>query len=88
MLNKKLRKEIFKKIKRTYEEDILTYNITLENIEAYMISYVNITTMLSIIEASGKEIRVVLGNEFERWFFKTHNEIINNFWKEGTNGFD
>lgn len=76
------REDIFKDVKGMYEQDILTYNFTEDDLKDYTIAHLNITSMFQALEVSREEIKYRLGEEFEKWYFVTHPEIINNFWNK------
>jgi hypothetical protein len=82
MLNpkKKRRDKIFKEIRNIYETKILTFDITLDNLLEYTRIYVNIATMLSTLRVSRSAIKYKLGEDFEKWFFEIHDEVMEDFW--------
>lgn len=76
----KRRNQIFDSIKRMYENEILTFNMSSEALIEYSNSYLNIATMLESMKATRNEIKFRLGEEFEKWFFQTHDEVMDNFF--------
>lgn len=77
----KRRNDTFALIKSKYEERILRYDFTVERLHLYINVYMNIAVMLENLKANKGEIKYRLGNEFDKWFFETHSEIMDNFWE-------
>lgn len=75
------REESFEFVRQIYEQEILTYNITGHGLLKYMVSYLNIASTFEVLHVSRDEVRYRLGDKFEKWFFVTHNEIVENFWE-------
>lgn len=78
--NRKRRDELFSIVKRLYEEEILTYNMTLKGLPSYVNAHLNIANMLEMLKVTRAVVKYKFGTEFEKWFFETHDEIIEKFW--------
>lgn len=81
-VKEKRRFGVIAEINRAYNEEIMSYNLTLKDIDSYIRSYVNIATMLEFLKINQEEVEIIFGKELETWFFKTHDSIVAGFWSD------
>ncbi len=81
-LKEKRRLSVIAEIKRVYNEETMSYNLTLKDIGSYIRSYINIATMLEFLKINQEEVKIIFGKELTTWFFKTHDNIIAGFWTD------
>jgi hypothetical protein len=80
MKNPKHRAKIFREIRELYDNNIITYNLSIVKMANYQGAHLKIATLLESLETDKVEICLRLGEEFTVWFYTTHDKILDEFW--------
>jgi hypothetical protein len=78
----KYRSTVFRIVKRLYEQEVLSFDNTLEGLQSYNEAYTKISGLLDSINATKRDIEIYLNETFLEWYLKGYDKIVAKFLDE------